>query len=99
MKEILRELQTDGVLVSHLHQFLDYWGSSSVGFLRLLLTLMSLIPLLTLFLALTSVSVARFLAIRVGRVAVKRRVPIVVNCLIDLALILPLVLIAVDPTL
>ena len=33
----------------------------------------------TLFLGLSAVSVARFLAIRVGSVAVKRRVPIVVN--------------------
>ena len=44
------------------------------------------------------VSVAIFLDIRVGRVTVKRRVPIVVNCLINPALILPLVLITVDST-
>ena len=53
----------------------------------------------TLFHTLASGSVTRFLAVLVGSVTVKRRVPILVNCLIDLALILPLVLIVVDPTL
>ena len=53
----------------------------------------------TLFPALVAVFVARFLVIRFGRVAVKRRVPIVVNCLINPALILPLVLIVVNLTL
>ena len=53
----------------------------------------------TLFLALAAVFVASFLAIRFRRVAVKQRVPIVVNCLIDLALMLPLVLIVKNLTL
>ena len=53
----------------------------------------------TLFSALAAVFVARFLAIRFGPFAVKRRVPIVVKCLNDLDLILPLVLIVVDLTL
>ena len=52
-----------------------------------------------LFLALAAVFVVRFLAIRVGRIAINRRVPIVVNRLIDPALILPLVLIVLDLTL
>ena len=52
----------------------------------------------SLFTTLVTV-VARFLAIRSGRVTIKRRVPIVVNWLIDPALILPLVLIVVDFTL
>ena len=52
-----------------------------------------------LFLALVAVFVAKFLAIRFGRVAGKRRVPIAVNCPIDPALILPLVLIVVALTL
>ena len=52
-----------------------------------------------LFLALVAVSVARFLAILVGRVAVKGRFPTVVNYLMDPALILPLMLIVVGPTL
>ena len=38
----------------------------------------------TLFLAFAAISVARFLAIRVGHVAIKLYVPIMVNCLIDL---------------
>ena len=49
----------------------------------------------TLFLVLAAVSVASFLAIRFGRVAARRHAPIVVKRLIDPALILPLVLIAV----
>ena len=54
----------------------------------------------TLFPALAAVFVTRFLAIRFRRVAVKRRAPIVVNnCLIDPAVILPLLLIVVDLTL
>ena len=52
-----------------------------------------------LFPALVAVFVTRFLAIRFGHVAVKRRVPIVINCLIDPTLILPLVLIGMDITL
>ena len=52
-----------------------------------------------LFTTLSVVFVARFLAFRVGRVAVKRRIIIVVNCLIDPALILPHVLITMDLTL
>ena len=52
-----------------------------------------------LFSDLVAVFVARFMAIRFGRVAVERRVPIAVNCLIDPSLILPLVLIVVDLTL
>ena len=52
-----------------------------------------------LFPALVAVFVAKFLAIRFGRVAVKRRVPIAVNCLIIPTLILLLVLIVVDLTL
>ena len=50
----------------------------------------------SLFLTLVDVLVAKFLAILFGRVAVKRRVPTAVNCLINPALILPLVLIVVD---
>ena len=53
----------------------------------------------TLFPALVAVFVARFLGIGFGRVAVKLRVPIAVNCLIDPALILSLVLIVVNLTL
>ena len=53
----------------------------------------------TLFPALAAVFVARFLAIRFGRVAVKRSVPVVVNCPIDPALILHFVLIVVNLTL
>ena len=53
----------------------------------------------TLFLALVVVSDARYLTIRVGRVTVKQRLPIVIYCLINPTLILYLVLIAVDPTL
>ena len=53
----------------------------------------------TLFLALAAVSIAKYLAIGIGHVSVKRCVLIVVHCLIHLALIVPLVLIVVDPTL
>ena len=77
----------------------------------LISSLMPLIPLPTCIWALQSwmadillpailaVFVARFLAIQFGRVAVKRRVPIAVYCLIDPTLILPLVLIVMDITL
>ena len=53
----------------------------------------------TLFLALAAFSVATFLFIRVGRVTVERRIPILVNYLIEPALILSLALIVVDSTL
>ena len=53
----------------------------------------------TLFPTLVAVFVPRFLAIQFGLVAVKRNVPIVINCLIDSALILPLVLTVVELTL
>ena len=52
-----------------------------------------------LFSVLVTVFVARFLAIRFGSVAVKRRVPIVVNRPIKPTLILSIVLTALDPTL
>ena len=51
-----------------------------------------------LFLALVDVFIAKFLAIRFGRIAGKRRVSIAVIA-IDPALIFPLVLIVVDLTL
>ena len=73
-EDILRELQTDGVPVSHVYRFLDRRGSSPLGFDKLhppshmysgFTSWMSD----TLFLALAAVFVARFLAFRVGSVA------------------------------
>ena len=51
-----------------------------------------------LFLAFVAVFFARFLVIRFGYVAVKQRVPIAINCLIDPALIISLVFIVVNLT-
>ena len=74
------------------------------------LPLIPLIPLLTciwalqtwmsdpLFPFLAAVCVVRFFAILFRRVAVKLRVPTMVNCFIDRALILPLFLIVMDLT-
>ena len=110
-EQILRELQADGVPVYHVYRFLDRLGVSHwvppvcySPLIHLILLLMFIWVIrswmfVTLSFARLAVYVARFLAIRFGPVTVKQRVLIVANCPIDLALILPFVLNAMDPTL
>ena len=60
-EDILRELQADGVPVSHVYRFLDRRGSSPVGSPRLLLTFDVPHPPSHVYLGFTSLSVRHFI--------------------------------------
>ena len=60
-EDIIRELQADGVPVSHVYRFLDRRGSSPVGSPRLLLIFDTLHPPSHVYLGLTKLDVRHFI--------------------------------------